>query len=91
VWGEESREVAEDDDEHAVVEEVGPEAELALTQELRRIALPGVRLAVEADQAADEQHREAHIGIDAEEQRVDVIGGQHDAISAFKGLAPVSS
>src|SRR5262249_13504462 len=77
---EQADEMAEDHDDDAIVEKVRSKAQLPLAQQLGGIALPSIRLAIEADQAADQQHREAEIGIDAEEKCIDVVGGQHVAI-----------
>src|SRR5215472_4189863 len=87
----EPAEMAEDHDDDAVVEQVRAEPELSRAQQLGGIALPGVRLPVEADQAADEQNRKADIRIDAEEKLVDIICGQHVTVSLFKASAPGSS
>src|SRR5215472_16446404 len=77
----EPAEMAEDHDDDAVVEQVRAKPELSRAQQLGRIALPGVRLPVEADQAADEQNREADIRIDAEEKLIDIVRGLHGTVS----------
>src|SRR6185312_537582 len=81
-------EMADDDDEDAIVEEVGAEAQPAPMQHLRGIALPGVGLAVEADEAAEQQDREGDIGIDAEEELVESGFEGHDAPS-MTGFRPM--
>jgi hypothetical protein len=50
------------------VEEVAAEAQLLALQELRGVGLPGVLLAIEADEAAEEKHAERDVGVDAEEE-----------------------
>ena len=65
-------EVAEEQEQHADVEQVAAPAQLAGFEQLRGIALPGVLVAVEADQAAEQEDREADVGIDAEDEVVDV-------------------
>src|SRR5262249_54836397 len=80
---EKADEMAGDHDDDAIVEKVRSKAELPLAQQLGGITLPGIGLAIETDQTANQQHREAEIGIDAEEKCIDVVGGQHVAISAF--------
>ena len=47
-----------------------PQRSCARAQQLRRVALPGVLLAVEAQQAAGEEHRERDVGVDAEQELV---------------------
>src|SRR5262249_24766787 len=84
---EKAGEMAEDHDDDAIVEQVRSKAQLPLAQQLGGIALPSIGLAIKTDQAADQQHREAEIGIDAEEKCIDVVGGQHVAISAVNGPA----
>ena len=65
-------EVAEEDDQDADVEQVRAPHQLAPAQQLARAAPPGVLLAVEAQQAAEQEHGQAEIGIPAEHER-DVI------------------
>ena len=64
--------VAEEDAEDADVEQVRSPAQLPGAQQLRRVALPRVLVAVEAHQAADEEDRQGDIGIDSEQELVEV-------------------
>jgi hypothetical protein len=70
--GQEADQVPEEDAEDADVKQVGPEAQLTVAQKLRRIALPRVLVAVEADETPHEEHREGDVGIDAEQERMNV-------------------
>ena len=49
--------------------------ELAGAQQLRGVALPRVLVAVEADQAAQQEHGQADIGVVTEEEVVEVVHG----------------
>ena len=60
-------EMAEEDEEDADVEQVGAPHQLPAAQQLARSGPPGVLLAVEAEQAADDEDRQAEIGIPAED------------------------
>src|SRR5215471_21027557 len=82
----EASEMAEDDDDHAIMEEVRSEPQLGRAQHLRGVALPRVGLAVEPDQAADQEDDEADIRVDAEEQQVDIVEERHRDVSALKWL-----
>ena len=66
-----SEQVAEEDAEDAEVEEVRAPAQLPGAEQLRRIALPRVLIAVEAQQAAREEHGQRDVGIDAEQEHVE--------------------
>ena len=70
VWREQAHAVAEEQEQDADVEQVAAPAQLARAQQLRRIALPRVLIAVEARQTAHQEHREANIGIDIEKEVV---------------------
>jgi hypothetical protein len=48
------------------MEEIGSRTQPSAPQDLRGVALPGVGLAVETDEAAKKQNGEANIRIDAE-------------------------
>ncbi len=52
------------------MEQVAAPAQRAGAQHLRRVALPRVLVAVEADQAAEQEHRQADVRIDAEHKAV---------------------
>ncbi len=60
--------VAEQQEQDADMEQVGAPAQLALAQDLAGAGAPGVRLAVEADQAAEQEDRQADVGIPDEQQ-----------------------
>ena len=62
--------VAEEQEQDADVEQVAAPAQQAGAQQLRRVALPGVLVAVEADQAAEQEHRQADVRIDLEQKAV---------------------
>ena len=60
-------EMAEEDDENADVEQVGAPHQLPPPQQLAGAGPPRVLLAVEPDQAAEQEHGQAQIGIPAED------------------------
>ncbi|MNL74266.1 hypothetical protein D3C87_1998780 [compost metagenome] len=62
--------MAEEQEQDADVEQVTTPAQLALAEQLGRIAFPGVLVAVESGEAAHEEHGQADVGIDAEEEVV---------------------
>src|SRR6516165_1111996 len=64
-------EVAAEDHQDADMQQVGAPAQLPLAQKLRRAGFPGVLLAIEAQQAAKQENRQAQIGVPAEERAVD--------------------
>ena len=64
---EQADEMAEEDDQNADVEKVRAPDQLAAPQELARSGPPRVLLAVEAQQAADQEDREAEIRVPAEQ------------------------
>ena len=66
-------EMAEEDDQHADVEQVRAPHQLPPPQQLAGAAPPGVLLAVEAQQAAEQEHGQAEIGIPAEHDMVDEV------------------
>src|SRR6266568_6825214 len=55
------------------VEQVAAPAQLSVAQKLRRVALPGVLIAVETDQAARQENRQADIRVVAEQELVDEV------------------
>ena len=59
--------MAEEDDEDADVEQVRAPHQLPAPQQLAGSGPPCVLLAVEPDQAAEQEHRQAEIGIPAED------------------------
>ena len=67
-------EMAEKQEQHTDVEQVATPAQLAHAQHLRGITLPGVLIAVEADQAADEEYGQADVRINPENE---VVNGVH--------------
>src|SRR6185312_6349828 len=67
----EADEMAGEDDENADMEQVRTPHQLAAAQKLRRARAPRVLLAVEAQQAAEQEHGEADIRIPAEDDIVD--------------------
>ena len=56
-----------EDDQDADVEQVGAPGELPAPQQLARSAAPGVLLAVEAHEAAEQEHGEAEVRVPAED------------------------
>ena len=66
----EAEEMTEEHHQDAEVEQVRAPPQLALPQELRRVAFPGVLVAVEAREAAEQEHGERDVRIDAEEELV---------------------
>src|SRR5690625_2656326 len=63
----------DEEHDHPEMEEVRAKHHLAAPQELRRLGAPGVLSLVEAQDAADDQHRDRQVGIPAEEQIVDEL------------------
>jgi hypothetical protein len=82
--------MTEDHDDEAVMERFDPMRSSLLRNICEEIALPRIRLAIEADQAADQERGEAEIGINAEKECLDVVGGQHghppltEALSVYR-------
>ena len=66
-------EVTEEDHEDADVEQVRAPHQLAPAQELAGPRLPRVLLAVEAQQAAEQEHRQAQVGVPAEDDMIDGV------------------
>ena len=64
----EAEQMAEEHHQDAEVEEVRAPSQLALAQELRRVAFPRVLVAVEAREAAEQEHRQRDVRIDAEQE-----------------------
>src|SRR5262245_30772075 len=88
----EAHKVAEDYNQHAIVKQIGTELKLPLAQHLRGIALPRVRLAIEPDEAPDQQDDEAYIGVNSEQERVQVVRGLHGSfLSVSNRSAPHST
>jgi len=63
----------EEDDENADVEQVRAPHQLTPAQQLAGAGPPRVLLAVEAQQAAEEKHRQAQVGIPAEDDMIDGV------------------
>ena len=70
--------VAEEQAQDADVEQDVAQPQAAVVQQLRAVGLPGVLLALEADQAAQKKDGQGNVGIDAEEE---LVQGVHDACS----------
>jgi hypothetical protein len=79
-----AEQVAEEQEQDAAVEQVAAPAQLRLAQQLRAVALPGVLVAVEAGQAAHEEHGEADVRIDVEDE---VVEGVHVDAPGVRGVA----
>src|SRR5262249_4182663 len=75
--------VAQQQEQDAEVEQVRAPAQLALAQHLARARAPGVLLALEADQAAQQQHRQADVGITDEQQVKEIV--LHGAALSWDG------
>ena len=65
--GQQADEMAEEDEENADVEQVGAPHQLPPPQQLAGSGPPRILLAVEPDQAAEQEHGQAQIGIPAED------------------------
>ena len=76
--------VAEEQEQDAEVEQVRAPEQLPLAQQLAGTGLPGVLLAVEADQAAEDEGREADVGIPDEQ---DVEDGVAHGVDSSGGVA----
>ena len=59
-------------EQHANVKQIAAQAQLAGAQQLRGVALPGVLVAVKADQAADQKYAEADIRVVTEQEIVEI-------------------
>src|SRR5699024_4812840 len=70
-------------DDDAPVEQVGAPAQFTRFQNLRRIALPGIRLAVVAHQAAEKQDRQADVRVVTEQKAVEMNGQCHGCCSGW--------
>ena len=70
---EQADEVAEEDHQDADVEQVRAPHQLAPAQELAGARLPRVLLAVEAQQAAEQEHGQAQVGVPAEHDMIDDV------------------
>ena len=81
-----AEQVAEEQEQDADVEQVAAPAQLAGAQQLRRIALPGVLVAVEARQAAHQEDGQADVRVDVEEEVVQVV---HEGVHARGSVAAV--
>ena len=62
--------MAEEQEQDADVEQVAAPAQQAAVQQLRRVALPRVLVAVEADQAAEQEHCQADVRINTKHKAV---------------------
>ena len=77
-------EMAGEDDQDADMEEVRAPHQLAAAKQLARSAPPRVLLAVEADDAADDEDRQAEIGIPAEDRVVEKLAHGVPPIAAAR-------
>ena len=75
-----AEQVTEEHHQYAEVKEVRAPAQLPPSQKLRRIALPGVLVAVEAHEASDEEYGQRDVRVDAEQELVQVCSGSHFAL-----------
>lgn len=75
IGGQQADQMAEEDTDDADVEEVARQHHPLAGEELGRVGLPGVLLAVEADPAADEKDRQRDVGKDAEEKIIQSVHG----------------
>jgi hypothetical protein len=71
-------EMPEEQEQDPDMEQVGTPAQLARTQHLAGTRAPGILLAIEAHEAADQEHAEADVGIDLEEELGEI--GVHRAL-----------
>jgi len=71
--------MAEEDNQHADVEEIGPPEQLLPAQQLARARAPRILLAVEAQQAPNQKRRKAEVRIPAVDDVIDEIA--HDRSS----------
>src|SRR5690606_630172 len=85
-WREQAEKVPNEYDEHADVEQVRAPHELTPPKELARSRLPRVLLPVEAQNAANHENGEAHVGIPAEHDVID--GVAHHECSDPDRLSP---
>lgn len=65
--------MAYQNDEDADVKKIAAPHELPAAQELTGPASPGILFPVEPDQAADQEYRQANIGIDSEKKKIDPL------------------
>ena len=66
-------EMAKEDHQDADVEQVGAPHQLAPAQQLAGAGLPSVLLAIEAQQAAEQEYRQAQVGIPAKHDVIDGV------------------
>ena len=69
--------VAGEQAQDADMEQVAGPSHAAPAQQLTRPALPGVLLALEADEAAEQEDRERDIGKDAEQHLIEIAHRRH--------------
>ena len=74
--------MADKDDKNAYMEQVGAPHQLPPPQQLARSGPPGVLLAIEPEQAAEQKHRQTEVGIPAVHNRIDRF---HRARSSLQG------
>src|SRR5690606_19098751 len=72
--GQQAEQVREEQRDDADVEQVAAPAQRAALEHLAGIALPRVLFALEARQAAEQEHRQGDVGIHAEEEVMDMSG-----------------
>src|SRR6516164_1912452 len=84
--GQHAKQMAEEDEQHAEVKEVRAPAQLTCTQQLRAVALPGVLIAIEANEARKEKHRETDIRIDSKQELIQTAGEGHGGAPSRRAL-----
>src|SRR5574343_1341676 len=80
--------VTEEQADDADMEQIAPETQLAAAQQLRRIGLPGVLIAVITDQATQQEDRQCHIRVDVEQEIIQIVHGYAPRVSTAVALRP---
>ena len=70
-WCEQAHEMADKDYQDADVEKVRTPHQLTASQQLARSGAPRILLSIEPKEAPEQEHRDAKIGIPAEDNRVE--------------------
>ena len=71
-WRQQAKEVSNEDDENSNVEEVAADHQTALAQQLAGAAAPTELIAIEAQQATQEEHSQADVGVVAKQEMVEI-------------------
>ena len=79
--GQQTAHMSEQDDENADMEQNTAPDELTAAQQLTRLAAPGILLAIETDEAADQEDRQGNIGVDTEKECVDPLAHRRSPVS----------